>query len=376
MLAALRSQEAAMSRFVLRRILTAIAITCAAVTALPLAHARHSESSIIYTISNAAAGNELLAFRQGSNGTLTPLASHATGGLGSGSGLGNQGAVVSDGEHIFVVNPGSDDLSVFRVRKSGVRLVDTIASGGVRPISVTVHHDLVYVLNAGSDSIAGFRLGKNGRLRVLSGSEQPLSGTGTDPAQIQFSADGDTVIVTEKATNNIVLYSLGHRGVPEARSVVPSVGQTPFGFALAKGRLVIVSEAAGGATNASSVSSYWLGRDGDLRVIDATDPTLQSAACWVVVTRDGRFAYVTNTGSNSVSGFRIFAGHLFRLNRDGITATTGAAPIDMALSRGVLHVLNSGDHTISSFRVLKNGQLARIGEVVGLPDAATGLLAL
>jgi 6-phosphogluconolactonase len=376
MLAALRSQEAAMSRFVLRRILTAIAITCAAAVALPLAHARHSESSIIYTMSNAVAGNELLAFRQGSNGTLTPLASHATGGLGSGSGLGNQGAVVSDGEHIFVVNPGSDDLSVFRARESGVRLVDTIASGGVRPISVTVHHDLVYVLNAGSDSIAGFKLGKNGRLRVLPGSEQPLSGTGTDPAQIQFSADGDTVIVTEKATNNIVLYSLGHRGVPEARSVVPSVGQTPFGFALAKGRLVIVSEAAGGATNASSVSSYWLGREGDLRVIDATDPTLQSAACWVVVTRDGRFAYVTNTGSNSVSGFRILAGHLFRLNRDGITATTGAAPIDMALSRGVLHVLNSGDHTISSFRVLKNGQLARIGEVVGLPDAATGLLAL
>lgn len=365
-----------MSRFVLRKILTAIAIACAAVAALPLAHARHSESSIIYTISNAAAGNELLAFRQGSNGTLTRLASHATGGLGSGSGLGNQGALASDGEHIFVVNPGSDDLSVFRVRGSGVRLVDTIASGGVRPISVTVHRDLVYVLNAGSDNIAGFRLGKNGRLRVLPGSEQPLSGSGTDPAQIQFSADGDTVIVTEKATNNIVLYSLGHGGMPEARTVVPSVGQTPFGFALAKGRLVIVSEAAGGATNASSVSSYWLGRDGDLRVIDATDPTLQSAACWVVVTRDGRFAYVTNTGSNSVSGFRIVAGHLFRLNRDGITATTGAAPIDMALSRGVLHVLNSGDHTISSFRVLKNGQLARIGEVLGLPDAATGLLAL
>ncbi len=365
-----------MFRFALRRILTSLAIVCAAIVTLPLAHARHSDSSTVYTMSNAAAANELLAFEQARDGSLVPLASYPTGGRGSGGGLGNQGAIVSDGEHIFVVNAGSDDLSVFSTRGPGLRLVDTIASGGVRPISVTVHGDLVYVLNAGSDSIAGFRLAKNGSLRVLPGSEQPLSGTGTAPAQIQFSADGQTLIVTEKATNNFVLYSLGHRGVPEARTVVPSVGQTPFGFALAKGRLVIVSEAAGGAPNASSVSSYWLGRDGDLRVIDATDPTLQSAACWVVVTRDGRFAYVTNTGSGNISGFRIIAGHLVRLNRDGITATSGAAPIDMALQGDVLHVLNSGDHTISSFKVLKNGQLAPLGDLGGLPAAANGLLAL
>lgn len=367
-----------MSRSGLSKMLASIAVVFATMALLPSAHARHSEDSTIYTMSNAAAGNELLAFRQERDGSLTPLASHATGGLGSGGGLGNQGAVVSDGEHIFVVNAGSDDLSVFRIRRSGLKLVDTIASGGARPISVTVHHDLVYVLNAGSDSIAGFRLNRNGTLRVLPGSEQPLSGAGTDPAQIQFSADGETLIVTEKATNNIVLYSLGRRGVPQDRTIVPSLGQTPFGFALGRGRQVIVSEAAGGATNASSVSSYFLGRHGDLRVIDATDPTLQSAACWVVVTPNGRFAYVTNTGSNTISGFLILAGHLLRLNRDGITATSGAAPIDMALSRDgrVLHVLNAGDHTISSFKVRKDGQLEPIAQLGGLPAAANGLLAL
>lgn len=367
-----------MLRFGLRKIFLTMAVMCAALATLPLAHARHSDASTIYTMSNAADGNELLAFRQDRDGSLTALASYSTGGLGSGGGLGNQGALASDGEHIFVVNAGSDDLSVFKIKGSRLKLVDTIASGGTRPISVTVHRNLVYVLNAGSDSIAGFSLTRHGTLRVLPGSEQPLSGEGTDPAQIQFSAGGDTLIVTEKATNNIVLYSLGHRGVPEDRTVVPSLGQTPFGFALGKGRQVIVSEAAGGAPNASSVSSYWLGRHGDLRVIDATDPTLQSAACWVVVTPDGRFAYVTNTGSDTISGFRIFAGHLFRLNRDGITATSGAAPIDMALSRGgrVLHALNSGDHTISSFKVLKDGRLERIGEIAGLPAAANGLLAL
>lgn len=369
-----------MSKPSLRKLMTSLVIACAALPALAPAHATRSDDQVqvVYTASNATAGNEVLAFKQRRDGSLQPLGSIPTGGRGSGGGLGNQGAIASDGEHLFAVNAGSDDLSVFRVTRSGLRHVDTIASGGVRPISVTVHRDLVYVLNAGSDSIAGFRLNRHGTLRVLQGSEHSLSGTATDPAQIQFSADGDTLIVTEKATNNLVLFALGHRGVPVDRTIVPSLGQTPFGFALGKGRQVIVSEAAGGATNASSVSSYWLGRDGDLRVLDATDPTLQSAACWVVVTPDGRFAYVTNTGSGTVSGFRIVAGRLVRLNRDGITATVGTAPIDMALSRDgrVLHVLNSGSRTIATFRILRGGQLERAGELAGLPAGANGLLAL
>ena len=53
-----------MFRFALRRILTSIAIVCAAVAAPPLAHARHSDSSTVYTMSNEAAANELLAFKQ------------------------------------------------------------------------------------------------------------------------------------------------------------------------------------------------------------------------------------------------------------------------------------------------------------------------
>jgi 6-phosphogluconolactonase (cycloisomerase 2 family) len=52
-------------------------------------------------------------------------------------------------------------------------------------------------------------------------------------------------------------------------------------------------------------SSYEVGDDGSLARISASVGTKQAAACWVVVTPAGRFAYTTNTGSNTVSGFEI-----------------------------------------------------------------------
>ena len=352
---------------------------------LPLAAQSHSEQrqqslDTVYTMSNDPNGNAVLAYKQRADGRLSSGREFPTEGLGTGGGLGNQGALASDGDFLFVVNAGSDDISVFRIHRGGLALVDRMPSGGVRPVSVTVDRDLVYVLNAGSDNIAGFTLGRGGRLHALPGSEQPLSGAGVGAAQIQFSQDGRSLIVTEKATNLLVTFSLNRAGLPTGRQQFTSPGQTPFGFALGHARLVIVSEAAGGAANASSVSSYRIRRDGALQVLDAAVPTHQSAACWVAITPDGRFAYTTNTGSDTLSAYRVRpSGQLKLLQDDGIAARVGAggAPIDMTFSEQgeFLHVLNSGDHTLTTFRVGFFGQLTRVGNVSGLPVGANGLIA-
>ena len=80
--------------------------------------------------------------------------------------------------------------------------------------------------------------------------------------------------------------------------------------------------------------------------------TTETAACWVVVTKDGRYTYTTNTGSNSISGYAIGRdGSLTLLDADGRTAVTGAGPIDAALSREsrFLYTLNDGAHEIAAF---------------------------
>lgn len=73
---------------------------------------------------------------------------------------------------------------------------------------------------------------------------------------------------------------------------------TPFGLEFdARGDL-LVSETFGGRANASALSSYEVDEEsGALSIVSASVPTNQTAACWVVTARHGRFAYVTNTGS-------------------------------------------------------------------------------
>ena len=335
----------------------------------------------VYTLTNAVDGNKVLAFNRAGDGSLLPTGEYATGGLGSGGGLGNQGAVIlsEDGRWLFAINAGSNEISVFAVRPGGLVLTDTVDSGGVLPVSVTADRDLLYVLNAGSDNISGFHVNRRGKLEPLAGSTRPLSGSGTAPAQISFSPEGDLLVVTEKATNRIDTYVVGKDGLATGPSVHASAGLTPFGFAFdPRGRLV-VSEAAGGAFEASSVTSYSVTEDGDLQAISAAVPTTETAACWVVITGNGRYAYTTNAGSGSLAGYAIGRdGRLSLLDPDGRSGVTGdgSTPVDMAFANNsrYLYTLNAGADTISAFSVDADGALHALS-TVNLPDGTNGLAA-
>ena len=73
----------------------------------------------VYTLSNNVNNNEVLAFQRSATGAMTPSGHFATGGKGTGGGLGNQGAleISKDGNYLFAVNPGSNEVSVFSIKK-------------------------------------------------------------------------------------------------------------------------------------------------------------------------------------------------------------------------------------------------------------------
>ena len=335
----------------------------------------------VFTSTNAVAGNELLVYSAGKNGQLTLQTRVATQGAGTGTGLGNQGSVTlsGDGRHLFVVNALSNTVSTFAIGRNRLTLQSTVDSGGLRPISVTEHDGVVYVLNAnGAGNIAGFR-NAQGVLTPLAGSSRPLSAaTGTGSAQVGFSPDGEVLLVTEKGTNKLSSYRVRDDGTTDAPVVTASAGVTPFGFAFDRRGHALVSEAFGGAVNASAVSSYGFGvpTPASPAVISASVGTTQTAACWVVVTPNGRYAYVTNTASGTISSYAVQKSGKLTLAQ-AVAATAGAGPIDAALSAsgGHLFVLNSGSRTISSFSVAKDGSLANPGSVSGLPVDANGLAA-
>jgi 6-phosphogluconolactonase len=141
---------------------------------------------------------------------------------------------------------------------------------------------------------------------------------------------------------------------------------------------LVVSEAFGGAANASAASSYDL-LDTTLAVVSASAPTHQTAACWLVVTGDGRFAYTTNASSGSVSGYAVGPdGRLALLDAGGQTGLTGAGstPTDAALSLNsqFLYVVASGAHQVVGFAVGPDGSLSPLAQV-SLPVGAVGVAA-
>lgn len=335
----------------------------------------------VYTMTNDAAGNNVLAFHRSSDGSLHTAGSFATGGLGTSGGLGNQaGLVLSEDERwLAVVNAGSDEVSMFAVTRLGLALADRVWSGGIQPVSVTVHKNLLYVLNAGgTGNISGFKVGVHGTLSPLPGATKPLSQAGgTGAAQIAFSRDGNVLVVTEKATNRVVTYTVDKDGLPSDPIVHASSGPTPFGFDFGKRDQVLVTEANPGVPNGSSVSSYLVLPDGDLQVISASVPTGRTAACWLVVTNDGRYALTSNTPSDSISTFAIsFDGSL--TVRHTTVVPAGNLPLDSALTNDsrYFYVLNSGAGSLSGFRVNADGSLTPISvNISGLPATANALAA-
>jgi 6-phosphogluconolactonase len=371
-------------RHLITRVLLALAILAPlSLTGIGVAAAAPGVAGTVYILGNSSSGNTVLAFDRAADGTLQATGEFAAGGLGTGAGLGGEGALVlsDNGRWLFAVDAGSNQISVFAVRPDGLQLVGVADSGGETPTSLALNGHFLYVLNAGSSgNITGFNISDDGQLQALPGSTQPLSNAGAGaapgPAQVSFSPGGDALVVTEKNTNLIDVYPVDASGVADLPVSYPSAGITPFGFAFSRQGTMVVSDAFGGVDGASALSSYRI-EDGKLENISAAVPTNQTAACWVVISGNGKYAYTTNAGSGSISSYRISQdGALGLLDSRAGDTGDGSKPIDMAFSHNgqYLYALNSGTHTVAVFDAPGDGSLTPVGSVA-VPASASGIAA-
>jgi 6-phosphogluconolactonase len=337
------------------------------------------KGAVVYSMSNGSSGNAILAFMSAADGTLQAAGIFETGGKGTGASIENQGALslTEDRQFLLVVNPATDDFSLFRLAGSGPQLLSTTPSRGRHPVSISTRRGLVYVLNSGgssgtTDSIAGFRLSAEGALQPIPGSTLSLSSATTNPAQIQISPNADLMVVTERRTNLVDVYTLDADGVPTGPIVNASAGLVPFGFSFGTANRIFVSEAGTG-----SASSYDIPSDGHLQTISPAVQNGQRAACWLALTPNGKFAYTANTGSSSITGYRINSdGSLQLINSDGKTAEVTNLPFDIAVSPDgeFLYVL-TGRQNIETLQIdPSTGDLTAAHKLAGLPPGSNGLV--
>jgi 6-phosphogluconolactonase len=378
----------------LKRLIQLLSLSAAALVLAALWSSQPAYSfggqGAVYVTSNDASGNTILTYHRDSAGSLHLVGAVPTGGKGIGGGLdplGSQGSIIltPGGRLLFAVNAGSNSISEFAVTWNGLLRLGITPSGGTEPTSLTVHGDLLFVLNAGgTPNVRGFRINPfSGRLLPIPGSIRALpGGTSAGGAQVQFSPGGGALVVTEKATSKVDVFPVDFGGRLDTPHVFPSSGATPFGFDFTWRGLLVVSEAGGGPMGTSAASSYRLrGSDDrvDLELLDGSAPDYQKAGCWLVVSKDSRFAYVANAASGVISGYQVgWDGSLTLLNADGNTAAPGGAPLDMDVTDDgqFLYVLNPVSGTINGFQVGTDGSLTPVANSVGgIPMAAQGLAA-
>lgn len=368
-------------------------IFCRWLAASAVLTASMSAQAIVYTVGNEVDKNEVIAFDLDKRGKPYEIGRFDTQGTGTGAPLGNQAALTTDASDrwLFAVNPGDGSVTSFRLQEDGLEFVNRIPSGGTRPLSVTVFGTLVYVLNEGDgesddpyfryDNITGFRFTAGGILVAIAGSTRIIDDTQlTAPAQVGFNKSGTVLLVTEKATNTLTTFVMQPDGTPAALPVKRnSAVPTPFGFAFGDRDYVFITEANGGDTGVTA--SYRVDRDSG-EVSNLVDLIEQGdATCWTVLSSDQTVGYSTNTGSGTVSLYRInfdgkIAGFFRGPRHTDYQVPTGAGVRDAVLTQDnqFLFTLNNGDGELRAFKVRPSGRIRSSGTAF-IPGSATGLVA-
>lgn len=353
------------------RLIATSALVLAALGGPALAHAGTARADddhagAVYTLSNGSSGNAVIVYDRAADGALTPAGSVSTGGLGTGKGLGSQGAVIlgDEGTRLFAVNAGSNTISSFAITSDGLRLVSQVSSGGVTPISLTFHDDLLYVLNSGSSSIAGFTVRSNGALSQapIPGSVRSLNSAARTPEEIAFNPAGTVLTVTEKDSGQIDTYTVAPDGSASGPITLATGAVGPYAVAFDHAGRAFVTDAAIGA-----LSSYAVSRNGALSIISSQVPDFHAAPCWLVITKNGKFAYTANAHDGTISSYRIASDGSVSLLQAVAAGPLATPLLDVALS-GNSHFLYGDDNGASvAYRVGHDGSLTPLAGGTGLP---------
>jgi 6-phosphogluconolactonase (cycloisomerase 2 family) len=322
----------------------------------------------VYTMTNSPTGNAIEAFARAADGALTPAGAFPTGGDGGALGSGHSIAVGDGGLIVVNVNAGSNSISTFAVLPRGLHLIGTASSGGTDPNSVAIRGDLVYVLNAGtagiagSGSIAGFRLGLGG-LRPIPGSDRPLGAAALVPRQIQFTNNGQVLVVDEGASATIDTFVVSGNGAAGPVTTTPSTGGGPFGFDFDRAGHLLISDAAL-ATGRSGATSYDVANNGTVTANGPAVPIDQAAACWLAAA--GHFAYTANAGAGSIGAYTVAPdGTLAVLGTTLVENNPASHPLDegVSVNQDYLYVLADGLSQIVGYQVGDNGSLTQVTTV-------------
>ena len=405
----------------IKRFYSAVAATLIASSLSFTVHAAEFESGRlrgpgvgnVWVMNNSEVGNSVIIYNRFSDGSLRQVGRKRTRGLGGNNEvavdpLGSQNSLIlsNDGNFMFAVNAGSNEITSFRVSENGrLRFSSKVPSGGESPVSLAMDgDDRLLVLNSrGTGSIAVFDVDSRARLSMVPGSifnlglsADNVADMNVAPGQIVLDSLNRRVLVTNGLLGTVTSYNLDNNGlIFDEEATVRLAADLPFTLALTRFGHVLVAQATvfdgGFQFNQGALSSIDLDPSFSLspEIVSDSISNGQSATCWVV-TDGNRFAFTTSTFSDTISSYSFNRDGELRL-LDAQAAFTNDGPIDLGLTDDgeFLYVLNAGDGettpqgpndlspnnpggNISVYRVnTETGELSSIGSFGNLPAAGS-----
>ncbi|MFE0965184.1 lactonase family protein [Streptomyces fungicidicus] len=289
-----------------------------------------------------------------------------------------------DGRTLYAVNE-RDDGAVTAVRLSDRKVLGSRSSGGAAPCHLSVHPDGRYLLSAnyGSGSVAVHPIDASGalgeRTELVTHSGPPPGPGQRGPHAHQFltSPDGGHVLAVDLGTDTVYTYRLDEAAgtlTETARaSTRPGAGPRHLTFHPGGRYAYLANE----VDDTVAVCAYDPG-SGRLG-IGAPQSTGTGAGtsypAQILVTGNGRFAYLANRGDNSLTRYAVEADGA-RLRLLDTVPVGGDFPRQIAFSPdgALLFAANQRSGDVSVFHVdEESGGLRSAGEPFGSPVAVCAL---
>ena len=257
----------------------------------------------VYTMTNGLTKNQVIVNRLSASGDLTWVKMVDTDGIGGNSAVNDpffsQGAMVVYSSYLFVVNAGSNSLSMFKINPldaTDLTLISVKSTYGFFPVSVTVNSNYACVLTGGNvTGIRCYTYDSSG-LSVVSSFDRDLTsyisqsvppkGPPGTFSEILFSPDDLALIISVKGHNAtsrgyLLLYQLSVYGTQlslNPTQQTPADAILPFSMtSIGMDGLLITDPGANGVLTLTYSSTSSLTNNQVLTPIDAS---IAGALCW------------------------------------------------------------------------------------------------
>jgi hypothetical protein len=311
--------------------------------------------TLVVTMTNDPDSNQIKVYDADSRVLLQTLSTHGKGGVGGNA----RGVKQYDDDLVAVVNNGSNTVALFR-RDGDALNFDRVVSTTSAPVSVDFGNDHLYV--AGATTVDSFVLRGN-TVEGLDGTTGlELAGGGVPPSgstgQVGVINDRQVIVTLKNdpdpGTVDIVSLADGRvSGASPTAVSAPDGSLAPFGFAVYGDGTALITLAHSNQDG--------LFRDGAFTsIVDAG----QAASCWM--TRAGKYVFVANTGSRTLSRLVGTGSNIFVDNPIAASIATGGAPADIDAQTGVLGVIDhgAGQSHLSLFTYNAFGELTAQGDAI------------